>query len=245
LQTLTKISLYWAMLLKINNLIKDFTNLLYPQLCPACDSPLHNSEKEICIKCEFDLPFTDFHLYSDNPLAKQFWGRVPLQNAMALLYFSKESKTQNLIHQLKYKNQPQVGFLLGEMIGERLLATGEHKDLDYIVPVPLHQKRLRTRGYNQSEYIANGIAQSLKVPVKTKVLIKYKETGSQTKNERFKRFENLENVFMVLQPNLVKEKHILLVDDVVTTGATLEACANMLNQHKPAKLSVAAAAYAK
>lgn len=231
--------------LNIQNLIRDFTNLLYPQLCPACDAPLHNSEKEICIKCEYDLPFTDFHVHQDNPLAKQFWGRVPLHSAMALLYFQQGNKTQNLMHQIKYKNQPQVGFLLGEMIGKRLIAGAGHKDIDYIVPVPIHQKRQRARGYNQSEYIANGIAEVLKVPVKTKVLIKYKETKSQTKHERFKRFENLEDVFMVLQPNLITGKNILLVDDVITTGATLEACATIINQHQPQKLSLAAAAYTK
>jgi ComF family protein len=233
------------MLSTIQNLFRDFTSLLYPELCPACDAPLNNSEKEICVKCEYDLPYTDFHLQGDNLLAKQFWGRIPLHTAMALLYFTKESKTQHLMHQLKYKNQPQVGFLLGEMIGERLLNNGLHQNFDYIIPVPLHEKRQRTRGYNQSEYIANGIAAVLKIPVKTKVLIKYKETKSQTKNERFKRFENLENVFMVLQPAAITGKHILLVDDVVTTGATLEACAVTLNQHQPAYLSLAAAAYAK
>lgn len=233
------------MLSTIQNLFKDFTSLLYPELCPACDSPLTNSEKEICIKCEFDLPYTDFHLHRENPVAKQFWGRIPLHTAMALLYFSKESKTQNLMHQLKYKNQPQIGFLLGEMIGERLLTSGLHQNYDYIVPVPIHEKRLRSRGYNQSEYIANGIAQALKIPVKTKVVIRYKETKSQTKNERFERFQNLENVFMVLQPMAITGKHILLVDDVITTGATLEACANTLNQHKPSYISLAAAAYAK
>ena len=229
----------------LQNLFKDFTNLLYPELCPACDSPLSNNEKEICIKCEFDLPYTDFHLHLDNPVAKQFWGRIPLDTAMALLYFTKESKTQNLIHQLKYKNQPQIGFLLGEMIGERLLASGIHQNFDFIVPVPIHEKRLRSRGYNQSEYIANGIARVLQIPVRTKVVIRYKETKSQTKNERFERFQNLDNVFMVLQPMAITGKHILLVDDVITTGATFEACANTLNQHKPAHLSLAAAAYAK
>jgi len=233
------------MLLNIQNLIRDFTNLLYPQLCPACDAPLHNSEKEICIKCEYDLPFTDFHLHQDNPLARQFWGRVPINSASALLYFQQGNKAQNLMHQIKYKNQPQVGFLLGEMIGKRLIEGVAPKDIDYIIPVPIHEKRQRARGYNQSEYIANGIAEVLKVPVKTKVLIKYKETKSQTKNERFKRFQNLENVFMVLQPNLISGKNILLVDDVITTGATLEACATTINQHQPQKLSLAAAAYTK
>ncbi|MEJ5961375.1 ComF family protein [Pedobacter immunditicola] len=229
----------------IQNLFKDFTNLLYPELCPACDARLNNSEKDICIKCEFDLPYTDFHLHRENPVAKQFWGRIPLHTAMALLYFTKESKTQNLMHQLKYKSQPQIGFLLGEMIGERLIASGFQQNYDYIVPVPIHEKRLRSRGYNQSEYIANGIAEKLKIPVKTKVIIRYKQTKSQTKNERFERFHNLENAFMVLQPMAVTGQHILLVDDVITTGATLEACATTLGQHKPAHLSIAAAAYAK
>ncbi|MET3112976.1 ComF family protein [Pedobacter sp. CG_S7] len=233
------------MLLNFQSLLQDFTSLLYPQLCPACGTSLKKTEKEICLQCEFQLPYTDFHRYKDNPLAKQFWGRVPLHSAMALLYFTKESRTQNLMHQLKYKNQPEIGFYLGQMIGERLLTGHTPLTIDYIIPVPLHQKRQRARGYNQSEYIANGIGAVLKAPVLTKVLIKHKETKSQTKNERFKRFENLEQVFKVLQPTLITAKHILLVDDIITTGATLEACATTLNQHKPAKISLAAAAFTK
>ncbi|WP_432711915.1 ComF family protein [Pedobacter sp.] len=233
------------MLLTLQNLIKDFTSLLYPRLCQACEKPLHKGENEICLKCEFSLPYTDFHLYPNNPLAKQFWGRAPIHRAMALLYFTKDSRTQHLMHRIKYKNQPQVGFLLGEMIGERLKISEDYKDIDFIIPVPLHEKRRRTRGYNQSEYIANGIARVLNIPVKKNVLIKYKETKSQTKNERIKRFENLENVFMVLQPEHITGKHLLMVDDVVTTGATLEACLLTLQHHHPAKISLATAAYTK
>ncbi len=225
--------------------IRDLISLLFPRLCACCDEQLIKGEETICIKCEYDLPYTDFHQYNDNPLAKQFWGRVPLHHASALLYFTKGSKTQKLIHQLKYRNQPQIGMHLGIKIGERLKATHAAAPIDYIIPVPLHTKQFRKRGYNQSEYIAKGIAQILNIPVRTDILIKVKGTSSQTKHERFKRFENLIQVFSVVQPKLISGKHLLLIDDVITTGATLEACSIGLQQHQPAKLSLVAAAYTK
>ncbi len=232
-------------LLDFRSWINDFISLLFPRLCACCDESLIKGEENICIKCEYDLPYTDFHEHDDNALAKQFWGRVPFYQASALLYFTKGNKTQKLIHQFKYKNQPQIGFQLGKKIGERLKSTHATVAIDFIIPVPLHPKQLRKRGYNQSEQIANGIAAILNIPVATNILLKAKETSSQTKHERYNRFENLLRVFMIVKPALITNKHVLLVDDVVTTGATIEACAICLQQHQPSKLSLVAAAYTK
>lgn len=231
------------MQLFFNNPLTDFFNLLYPRLCPACNKLLKQGEKEICIPCAYDLPYTDFHLYPDNPLAKQFWGRVPLHAAMALLYFSKGGRTQNLIHHLKYKDQPQIGLLLGRAIGLRLLQSEVYSGIDLLLPVPLHPRRERLRGYNQSDYIARGIAEALHIPVANNILFRNISTATQTSKSRYDRYTNLQEVFIVKQPAAILNKHVLLVDDVITTGATLEACAQAILQHHPLKISVAAAAY--
>ena len=231
------------MQLFLNNPLTDFFNLLYPKLCPACHKLLKQGEKEICIPCSFDLPYTDFHQYADNPLAKQFWGRVPLHAAMALLYFTKGGRTQNLIHQLKYKDQPEVGLFLGRAIGLRLLQSETYSGIDVLLPVPLHPRRERKRGYNQSDYIARGIAEVLKVPMNNKTLLRNISTATQTKKNRYNRYENLQQAFIIKQPEAIQNKHVLLVDDVITTGATLEACAQAIQLYQPLKISVAAAAY--
>ena len=231
------------MQLFFNNPITDFFNLLYPRLCPACNKLLKQGEKEICIPCAFDLPYTDFHQYKDNPLAKQFWGRVPIHAAMALLYFTKGGRTQNLIHHLKYKDQPTIGLLLGRAIGLRLLQSDAYFGIDLLLPVPLHPRRQRQRGYNQSDYIARGIAEALKVPVSNHVLYRNISTATQTKKDRYQRYENLQQAFIIKQPAAILNKHVLLVDDVITTGATLEACAQALQLYQPLKISIAAAAY--
>ena len=231
------------MQLFFNNPLTDFFNLLYPRLCPACNQLLKHAEKELCIRCAYDLPYTDFHRYPDNPLAKQFWGRVPLHAAMALLYFSKGGRTQNLIHQLKYKDQPEIGLLLGRSIGSRLMQSDSYAGIDVLLPVPLHPRRERKRGYNQSDYIARGISEVMNIPVNKKILFRNTATVTQTKKDRYQRFENLQHAFIVKQPTAIFNKHVLLVDDVITTGATLEACAQAIQLCQPLKISLAAAAY--
>ena len=231
------------MQLFFNNPITDFFNLLYPRLCPGCNKLRKQGEKEICVSCAYQLPYTDFHLYPENALAKQFWGRVPLNAAMALLYFTKGGRTQNLIHHLKYKDQPEIGVFLGRAIGLRLLQSEAYSGIDLLLPVPLHPRRERWRGYNQSDYIARGIAESLNTTFNNNILYRSISTATQTKKDRYNRFENLQQAFIVKQPQVIKNKHVLLVDDVITTGATLEACVQALLQHQPFKISVAAAAF--
>ena len=224
---------------------EDLINLLFPDLCNGCGNLLYRGEKNICTKCLYDLPYTDFHLYEDNLVAKQLWGRMPVNAAMAMLYFKKGTKVQNLIHSLKYKGKTEVGLTLGKLLANRLLKSEMYADIDLVIPVPLHEKKLRQRGYNQSEYIATGLAEGLGVAVSTKNLTRNKSTESQTKKARYTRYENMQDVFSVKNETDLLNKHILLVDDVITTGATLEACGNVLINNGIKKLSIAAVAFAE
>ncbi len=222
---------------------EDLINLLFPELCNGCGELLYRGEKEICTKCLFDLPYTDFHLHADNLVAKQLWGRLPLNAAMAMLYFKKNSKVQNVIHSLKYKGKTDVGVLMGKLLAQKLKESELYKDIDLIIPVPLHQKKLRLRGYNQSEYIAIGLGKEMEIPFTTTNLARKKATESQTKKARYTRFENMLQVFEIKNAEELKDKHILLIDDVITTGATLEACGNVLLNVGIKKLSIAAIAF--
>jgi len=229
----------------IRQLVNDFLGLLFPYLCNGCGTQLYHGEKEICTKCRYDLPFTDFQNYAANPVAKLFWGRIPCNGAMAMLYFRKGSKVQHLIHRLKYKDQTQTGIELGKLLGERLLSSPTYQTTSLIIPVPLHPKKQKSRGYNQSEYIARGIAEIMQVPVSTTHLIRQHHTSTQTKKGRYDRFENMQSVFTILNPGQLENQHILLVDDVITTGSTLEASGITLLATPIKQLSIAALAYSE
>ena len=232
-------------MLVLKRYTQDLINLLFPELCNGCGKLLYYGEKDICTKCLYDLPYTDFHLYQDNPVAKQLWGRLPVNAAMAMLYFKKGTKVQNLIHGLKYNGKTEIGITLGKLLANKLVKSEFYADIDTVIPVPLHQKKLRLRGYNQSEYIATGLAEALGIGLSTNNLQRNKATESQTKKARYTRYENMQDVFSVNKTDELANKHILLVDDVMTTGATLEACGNTLLAHGIKKLSIAAIAFAK
>jgi ComF family protein len=227
----------------IKRLATELLDLLFPRLCNACGQYLVRGEDQICTYCLHDLPYTDYHLYADNRAAKQFWGRLPCDAVMAMLFFKKESRVQHLLHRLKYNGQRQLGIFLGKLLGERLIQSGRYSAVDFVIYVPLHKKRERHRGYNQAALIAEGIAEMLAIPVLRNVLIKTKATQSQTRKGRFSRYENLKSVFEVVDPEKIRGKHILLVDDVITTGATLEACGIVLHAAGIRKLSIAAIAF--
>jgi ComF family protein len=225
--------------------LSDFVSLLLPQLCPACGESLMAGENVICTDCRFTLPFTNFHLQPDNIVARQFWGKVDLQGAYALYYFAKGGKVQNLMHHFKYKGMQQIGVLLGNMAGEQLVKSNIFNSVNVIIPVPLHKKRLKERGYNQSTCFANGLAQKLNAVVDDDNLVRVKSTETQTHKSRFLRFENMQEVFKVLNPEKLMDKHVLLVDDVITTGSTLEVCSLQLLKIEGLKLSIATIAYAE
>jgi len=224
--------------------LADFVNLLFPRLCQACTANLLGTEDLICTECLYNLPYTGFHLQPNNMVARQFWGKIDLQYAYALLYFEKGGKVQHLMHQFKYQGMQKIGNKLGEISGLQLSQNTELQKVDYIIPIPLHKSRLRERGYNQSANFAHGLAGKLMAKVEENNLIRTVKTATQTHKSRFARFENMQQVFAVKHPEQLQGKHVLLVDDIITTGSTLEACAQELLKIQGLQLSIAAMAYA-
>lgn len=223
---------------------KDFINLIYPNQCRACGNNLVNGESVICTFCNFRLPKTNFHLYDDNPVIKNFWGKVLVQHACAYYYFHKGEHVQHLIHGLKYKGEKDVGIKIGELYGHELKEDHKYAKVDYIVPVPLHKARERSRGYNQAAVFGEGLAKSMSKIVLNDFLVRQKATETQTKKHRFNRFENMKDVFEINNPSKYSNKTFLLVDDVITTGSTLASCAQELLKIPGAKVNIAAMAYA-
>jgi len=225
--------------------LSDFVSLLFPELCAACGESLMASEHLLCTGCLYTLPLTNFHLQPGNIVAQQFWGKIKLEGAYALYYFTKGGKVQNLMHAFKYKGVKQIGNLLGEIAGAQLVKNDIFKTVDLVIPVPLHKKRMRQRGYNQSACFAEGVAQKLNAEVELNNLVRPTATETQTHKSRFDRFNNMQEVFSIIHPERLVNKHVLLVDDVITTGSTLEACGAQLLKIEGLKLSIATIAYAE
>lgn len=225
--------------------LADFVSLLFPELCPACEASLVANEHIICSDCRYNLPYTNFHLQADNIVAQQFYGKINAEAVYALYYFNKGGKVQSLMHHFKYKGMQQIGNLLGNMAGTQLMENHIFNTADLIIPVPLHKSRLKERGYNQSSCFANGLAQKLNAVVDDGNLQRAIATATQTHKSRFARFENMQEVFMIKHPERLMNKHVLLVDDIVTTGSTLEACGIELLKIPGLKLSIATIAYAQ
>jgi len=210
----------------------------------ACGKPLFQYENCVCSICLHHLPQTDFHLYIDNPVARLFWGKVHINSAASFLYFNKGGKVQHLIHQLKYKNQKQVGTFLGALYGTYLKNSQFFNSIDIIVPVPLHPKKQRQRGYNQSDFFAMGLAESMNIFVDKTTLHRTYASESQTKKNRYNRYQNVCSIFGIKDIITLSGKHVLLVDDVITTGSTIESCVSTLQHIPDIKISVASIAIA-
>ena len=228
-----------TMAMKLFAFIEDFVSLLYPNVCAACGNSLFKHEEIVCTYCLYHLPKTNYHLMEASPLDKVFWGRVQLAHTAALYTFHKKGKVQHLIHQLKYKGRMDVGIYLGKILGADLAKTKAFANVDKVIPVPLHPDKQRKRGYNQSEQIAIGMAKAMDAEMDSTSFIRTVDTQTQTKKSRFARWENVKEIFQVASANELANKHILLVDDVITTGATLESAAHILLNIEGVTLSVA------
>ena len=221
-------------------------DLIAPRLCVVCGHRLTVTEEVICAKCNFHLPRTGFHHHAyDNEMAKLFWAQIPIEKATAFFYYEAHAETANIIYELKYKNHPEIGNIVGRMLAKGIQPSGFFDGIDGIVPIPLAKKRLRQRGYNQSMEIAQGVSEMTGLPIYKKVVRRNSFKGSQTNKGRWDRQENVEHVFELTDATAVSNKHLLLIDDVITTGATCIACAKALCQSGNIRISILALGFAK
>lgn len=225
-------------MLTVKEIKESVLHLFFPHICTGCGSDILNVESALCLRCVDAMPETNFELHPDNPVEKSFWGRLPLIGATAQFYFTKESLMQHLMHQFKYKGNRELGIQLGRMMGEQIMNSGRF-DADALVPLPLFPAKEKRRGYNQATVLCQGMAERMKIPILDKAITRPQHTETQTKKGRIERWKNMEGKFILSDPDAIKNKHLLLVDDVVTTGATLEACGNELLKAENVRLSLA------
>lgn len=224
----------------LNHLI----NLFYPSVCSACGNLLMQNEETVCLSCRYLLPKTLYEQNQDNPLAQMFYGQIDFNAVTAEFFFSKTGKVQHLLHQLKYEGNKDAGFFLGQQLGESIKNAEPFQGIDFLVPIPLHPKKEHLRGYNQSYVIAQGVEDKTKIPIIKDCLYRKVFTSTQTKKSREERWDNVKDIFDVKNQELLENKHVLIIDDVLTTGATLMAAGNTLSKIQDIKISVATAACA-
>lgn len=224
--------------MNITHFVRDLLHVLLPNLCLACDTALFAHESIVCTECLYHLPLTDFHHDVNNETARQLWGKLDFEVAMSMLYLSKNSRVERLIHQLKYGNRPQIGRFLGKMYGRIINDIAKDQGFDMLVAIPIHNRKRRERGYNQAFQFGIGLSESLGIPVHENVLKRKVYNISQTKKSRSERYENVEGVFSVNpRYSMLQDKHVALVDDILTTGATLSEAGRILKL-SGAKVSV-------
>jgi ComF family protein len=228
----------------ISDLWDDVLSLLFPRLCYGCGNHLMRNEKLICTECYILIPRTNYHLEADNPVEQLFWGRCRIEKAAAFSFYNRDSRIRRLIHNLKYKGVRDIGSELGRIYGLALSKSKFLEGVDLIIPVPLHPSKKRIRGFNQAEIISDGISEAAGIPVDFKTLERITLTGTQTKKSRYERWINVEGIFNISDKSVLNGKHILLVDDVITTGSTIESCTNELLKCEGVRVSVAALAVA-
>lgn len=223
---------------KISTILENLFSFFYPRLCVSCDNTLRSKENFFCLHCQYNLPETNYHLLENNPLLYTFMGRVNVEFTASYLFYRKGNCVQHILHELKYKGNKELGEYLGFTYGIQLLEFLKDENVNYILPIPLHKKKEKRRGYNQSEWIAKGLSKGLNIPYLTNVLIRVDFTETQTRKSRINRWENVKNVFQVQNEGLIRNKHVLVCDDVLTTGATMEAALKELIKIEGVTVSV-------
>lgn len=225
--------------MKFRQYLKSFLNLIFPNICVSCNTVLAGNELYVCTHCISQLPTTGFWLHKDNPIEELFWGRLEVDSAASFVFYEKGSHIQKILHHIKYKQKPDLGIVMGKLFGIKLIDS-RFSDIDIIVPIPLHKARLSKRGFNQSEKIALGIGLAMNKPVEVHTIKRARATNTQTSKSRFERWLNVEGVFEIIKPKYLIGKHILVVDDIVTTGATSESFMHELLKVPGVKVSFAA-----
>ena len=224
-------------------MLKSLVNLFFPKLCAGCNSLLLNNEDVICVKCRHNLPLTYHHKIENNEIMTKFYGLLPIEFAAGMLYFHSKGLAQELIHNLKYRKQQEIGTILGTLYGNELKESGKLAQIDFIIPTPIHKKRLQERGYNQVTTFCEALSKELQIPVANDVLFRIKHSKTQTTKSKEKRAEMKSNDFEIRYKDHHKGKHYLLIDDVITSGATIEACAKTLLEIPNSKISLLSIAY--
>lgn len=226
----------------VKDISEALLHLMFPHLCASCGGDLPDKKRLLCLRCIHDLPQTNFQDLPANPVEKIFWGRLDLYSAFAHYYFTKGSSIQRLMHLFKYKGEQELGLQLGKLMGDKIFQN-ERFPVDALIPLPLYEKKEKLRGYNQAAVLCEGISSILKIPVVKNAIIRPEFTETQTRKGRIERWKNIEGRFSVNKPELIAGRHLLLVDDVVTTGATLESCGAELLKVEGVQLSVGALCY--
>jgi ComF family protein len=225
-------------------LINDFMSLIYPRKCEACGNLLFKHESYVCNYCLLNLPKSNYHKHVGNPLEHVFSGRIACEYAMSFYVFEKSGKVQKLLHHIKYEDQKELAAFLGKQYAAELLKDFKVLPFDVVVPIPLHKNKLKQRGFNQSEWFAKGISEAASIPMDVEALARLTQTATQTRKKKYERWENVEGIFNLSTNHSLNGKHVLLVDDVITTGATIEAAYQVLKNVEGLKISVAAIAFA-
>lgn len=227
----------------LGSLIKDIIHIFYPDICIHCNIHLLEYEKVLCTNCRHDISLINIDDFKSNKISNLFYGFSPINKCVSFLYFEKKGITKNLIHELKYNDNQKIGTFLGNWFGEVLKKSNEFNDIDFIVPVPLHKNKLKKREYNQLTKFGNALSQILETKLEDTTLQKVTTTQTQTFKTRFERFNDNETKFYLSNKSIFKNKHILLIDDVITTGATLEACCKELQKTENITISIATIAF--
>ena len=230
-------------MIRIREIKDSLLHMLFPNVCTGCGSDLIGDNNALCLKCMDAMPETNFELHAGNPVEKKFWGRLQLTSATAQYYFTRESLMHRLVHHFKYRGNKELGLQLGRIMGDSLKRSGRFQ-IDALIPLPLFASKEKRRGFNQATVLCEGIAENMNVPVLNDVVARTQYTDTQTKKGRIERWQNMEGKFVLANADVICYKHVMLVDDVVTTGATLEACGAELLKTNNVKLSIATLCYA-
>ncbi len=225
-------------------MLGDFINTIFPENCIGCSRALYKQEKFLCLHCKSELPEAKYDATTNNPASKLLAGRTYFNTCLPLYYYYRGGKVQNIVKEIKYGKQPELAFDMGRRIGLSLASQHNLTDLNAIIPVPLHPKREKKRGYNQSYFLGKGIAEVLEIPILNDRMVRIVNNRSQTDKSRQERWENVNSIFSLKNPEELSGMHVLLVDDVITTGSTLESCCTVLNHVKGIKITIATLATA-